>query len=749
MPPRRDRAVTPEVTASQPPPDQSHDGPPFRLDVLGAIDLVCPDGSLRRVLSQPKRFAVLVYLALESRQGFVRRDRVLSVFWPEHDQGRARTSLRQALRFLRTAMGEDVFERRGDEEVAIREGAIDCDVTRFERAIADRRLDRALDEYRGDFLAGFFVAGSSPELDQWLEDERGRLRQMALRAAVTLASQAESAGDVSEAARWARRAVAISPHDEAGQRLLIRLLDAGGDRAGALHAYAAFARRLDREMEAEPSRETQQLASRIRTESSPRSVPAAVSLTSAQTPARVVVPGATSIAVLPFVYDGPEDEQHLGPGLADEIREALESIPGLDVMSRLESIALGKGVRLGVRRDPLRADVVLTGRIERRGSRIILSARLAEVATGRELWADEYIRELNDLFAMEERLARAVVGALRISLAAGTSAQLVRQPTRDLEAYNLYLRGRYHWMRRPRETRKSLEYFERAIARDPLLARAHAGIADAYNTLGSWEAAEMPSWEAFPRAHAAAMQALALDPALAEAYTPLGYANMHYRWQWEEARHDLTRALALNPSYSHAHHWHSHYLMAQGCAAESLEASQRALEVDPLDLIINVHMAWHYWFAREYDEAVEQSMRTAELEPNNQWSPFFAGMGYTAVGNTGAAIAQHRLAVERAPGSPVMLGALGYSLAAGGERREASDVLKRLREIAERQSVASYEVAIVHGTLGDVDTMFDWLDRAYEERSAWLAYLAVDPRLDAVRDDERFRALMRAVRLCR
>jgi DNA-binding SARP family transcriptional activator/TolB-like protein/Flp pilus assembly protein TadD len=727
----------------------------MRLDVLGGIDLIGPEGSLRGVLAQPKRFALLVYLTLQSRRGFVRRDTILSVFWPEHEQTKARTSLRQALRFLRTALGDDAFDRRGDDEIAVREGAMDCDATRFERAIAERRFDDALDEYRGDFLAGFFVAGSGPELDQWLEDDRGHLRQLAMRAATTLTTQSENAGDVRGAARWARRAVAISPHDEAAQRSLIRLLDAGGDRAGALYAYETFAKRLEREMEATPTRETQQLVARIRSRVA-ASDPAGRSLTlnsgmpavappvtGAATPA-----GASRIVVIPFAYHGPEDERHLGHGLADEIRSALQSVPGLDVVSRLESMAFESvDPDRAVLRDRLRATVVLTGRLERHEGRLTLSARLRDVATGRDVWKDEYTREMSDLFAMQERLARAVVAALRISLAASSSTRLVRQPTRDLEAYNLYLRGRYHWMRRPRETRKSLEYFDRAIARDPLFALAHAGIADAYNTLGSWEAAEMPSWEAFPRAHAAAMQALALDPTLAEAHTALGYANIHYLWRWDDAREELERGLALNPSYSHAHHWHSHYLTARGCAAESLEASRRALEVDPLDLIINVHMAWHYWFAREYDEAVEQSVRAAELEPNNQWSPFFAGMGHAGAGKTGLAIEQHRLAVARSSESPVMLGALGYSLATGGERSEAEAILRRLHAVAESRSVSSYEIAVIHGALADRDAMFDWLDRAYEERSAWLAYLAVDPRLDGVRDDDRFRTLLRAVRL--
>ena len=740
--------------------------PPLRLTVLGPIDLLGPGGSLRAVLAQPKRFALLVHLALASGRGYVRRDTILGLFWPEHDQTRARTALRQALRFLRVALGEDAFDRRGDDEIAVRPASMSCDVTAFEDAIRAGRVEDALDIYRGDFLAGFFVGGGGAELDQWLDDERARLRQLAMKAAGTLAARAEKVGDMENAARWARRAVAIVPHDEGVQRTLIRLLDASGDQVGALYAYDVFARRLEREMEAKPARETQALAAAIRGRRGVSGTGSgAASATKPETPSARsglvgsaslavagagVSAGALSIAVLPFSYTGPEDEGHLGDALGDEIRDALRAVDGLAVASRLESAAFAAD-RLdpSARADRLHVRMVLSGAVDVTRETLVLSARLTDTADGREIWRDQFVRENVDLFAVQDRLVRAVVGALRISLAAGDAQRLVRRPTADLAAYNLYLRGRYHWRRRPRETRKGLEFFERAIARDPLFALAHAGVADVYNTLGSWEAADLPSWEAFPRAHAAAMKALEIDPALAEAHTPLAYANMHYRWDWNAAGREFRHALALDPSYSHAHHWHSHYLMAQGRVIESLDASQRALELDPLDVIINVHLAWHYWLARENDATVEQSARTAELEPNDPWPAFFAGMAEAARGDAGAAVAQHRLAVARCEGSPVMHAALGYSLAVAGEGHEAERILRALRGAGADKAVSSYEIAVIHGAIGRVDQAFDWLDRAYEERSAWLAYLAVDPRLDDLRRDERFSGLLRAVALDR
>jgi hypothetical protein len=347
----------------------------------------------------------------------------------------------------------------------------------------------------------------------------------------------------------------------------------------------------------------------------------------------------------------------------------------------------------------------------------------------------------------QERLARAIAGALRITLAAETTAPLVRRPTNDLSAYNLYLRGRYHWNRRPRETLKGLEFFERAIAIDPLFALAHAGIADVYNTLGSWEAAQLPSWDAFPKAHAAAMKALEIDPTLAEAHTPLAYAEVHYLWRWDEAEKTFRRALALDPSYVHAHHWHSHFLMAQGRTSESLDASRRALEIDPLDLIINVHLAWHYWLAREQDAAIDQQRERRSSRSEIPGRHFSQGsrMPRKAISRTRSRDIEKPFRSRVRARSCAPRSATATRLAVSDPR--PVEVVRGLEAIADTKPVSAYEIAVIHNALGDTDQAFQWLDRAYEERSAWLAYLAVDPRLDGLRRDERFVALLRGVGL--
>ncbi|HEX9106873.1 MAG TPA: tetratricopeptide repeat protein, partial [Longimicrobiales bacterium] len=286
-----------------------------------------------------------------------------------------------------------------------------------------------------------------------------------------------------------------------------------------------------------------------------------------------------------------------------------------------------------------------------------------------------------------------------------------------------------------------------AIARDPGFALAHAGVADAFNALGSWEAAALAPLDAFPRAHAAAVRALELNPQLAEAHTPLAYASMHYLWAWRQAEAQFQRAIALDPRYVHAHHWYSHYLMATRRVEESLAESRRALELEPVDIIINVHLAWHYWLAGLHEEAVEQCARTAELDPRDQWAPFFSGLALASHGDVSRAVEEHRKALELSGGNTVMLAGLGHTYAAAGDSAAARAIADRLaREHAPRH-VCAYELAVIHAALGERDQAFDWLDRAYVERSAWLPYLAVDPRNEPLRGDARFRTLLHAVGL--
>src|SRR5690242_18710589 len=232
----------------------------IRLHLLGALELAASDGrDLHPLVAQPKRLAVLAYLAARPAGEFVRRDTLLGVFWPELDQGAARRSLRQALHVIRTHLGTEALSTRGDDDVAVNPAAVVCDVPEFLAAVSESRLDEASDAYRGDLLAGFFLSGGPPAFDQWLETERERLRTLAARSVWSLADAAEQAGDRSAAANWARRAAALTADDELVLRRLIQLLLRVGDRAGALHAYDAFARRLARDFGEQPAAQTRAL----------------------------------------------------------------------------------------------------------------------------------------------------------------------------------------------------------------------------------------------------------------------------------------------------------------------------------------------------------------------------------------------------------------------------------------------------------------------------------------------------------
>jgi len=711
----------------------------FHLRSLGATDLRSSDGvEVRSVLAQPKRFALLTYLSVERERGFARRDAMATLLWPDLDDDHARGSLRQSVRFLRKALGAEVIESCGEESLTVQATCVSCDAVAFEHACANGDLAAALELYRGSFLDGFVLPGSAPAFEQWLQSRRAELRDHAVRAASTLAQREEVAGNAGAAIQCARRVVALAPHDEAAERRLIALLNRTGNRAGALEEYEAFERRLADDYNVEPSSETRALMRSVRA-SAPHSAERAAARSATTQRPPDGTPALSSVAVLPFVdaqREGGSD--YFTEGITDELIAVLSKVSGLHVASRSASFAPHPpGADLRAIGERLQVDAVVEGTVWRSGDRLRIGARLTSTADGIVFWAQTYDRDSADVFAVQDRIAQEVVRILRPN---ERPEQAVGR-TGDVEAYKLYLKGRHHFSKRPRETRKGLNYFEQAAARDPAFALAHAGIADAYNTLASWEAGMLPASDAAPRARAAAERALAIDPGLAEAHTALAYASTHFLWRWDEAERGFRRAIALNEHYVEAHHWFSHLLMARGRTAESLTESEHALALEPVSVVMNFHLAWHYWLAREYDACIEQSHRTLELDPHDQWPPFFLGVAYGHKGMFGAAISEHRKALARSNGSPVMLGALGYAYVVAGEAAAARDVLRQLEELSTQRHVSAYEIGVIHGALGDADLAFRWLERAFVERSAWLAYLNVEPRLDVLRSDPRFASL--------
>jgi len=456
-----------------------------------------------------------------------------------------------------------------------------------------------------------------------------------------------------------------------------------------------------------------------------------------------------SIGVLPFVNMSADPEnEYFCDGLAEELINALTKVENLYVVARTSAFSF-KGKEVDVREVGRRLNVanVLEGSVRKAGNRLRITAQLVSVEDGYHLWSERYDRELEDVFVIQDEITLAIVDKLKVKLLRGERAALLDRYRDDLEAYNRYLKGRYYWSQRPLGIRRAIEYFEQAIERDANYALAYAGLADCYNTLGSWENGAMTPSEAMPKAKAAADRALALDNMLAEAHTSLAYGIMHYDWDWPGTDARFQRAFDINPNYPTAHHWHSHYLTAMGRAEDSLVESKRFLELDPLDPFANAHLAWHYIFARQYDEAIEQCWKSNELFPNSFFSSFFFALAYEQKGMLDEASAEFEKVIKMSGNLTFAKAGLGHLYAISAEKAKAENVIAELDEISKTRYVPSYDIAVIHAGLGERDLAFAWLDKAYQEHSSWLAYLKVEPRLDDLRSDSRFEHLLRRVGL--
>jgi tetratricopeptide (TPR) repeat protein len=294
---------------------------------------------------------------------------------------------------------------------------------------------------------------------------------------------------------------------------------------------------------------------------------------------------------------------------------------------------------------------------------------------------------------------------------------------------------------------QALKCFQRALELDPNFAAAYAGIADVYATLGSWEAGVLPPTEALIAARNAAQKALAIDPHLAEAYTSLAYTAQHFEWNLAEAETLFRKAVDLNPSYTGARHWHSHCLIAAGRFDESLEESKKALDLDPVDLVLNFHLAWHYQMSRRADETIEYANRVIHMDAKLHWGHYFLASGYELQGRFGDAARSLREACTVSSGNPVMRAWYGHALAGAGDRHGALEIAREVLTIGETRGHFAYEAALIHARLGEMDEAFDLLNRARLQRSGWLSYLYVDPRLDVIRKDPRFSQFVAAVGL--
>jgi tetratricopeptide (TPR) repeat protein len=326
------------------------------------------------------------------------------------------------------------------------------------------------------------------------------------------------------------------------------------------------------------------------------------------------------------------------------------------------------------------------------------------------------------------------------------SAPRVRRHTSDIEAYNLYLKGRFHWNKRTRgELRTAIGYFEQAIARDPAYAIAYAGLADCHNVLGFY-GAEAPA-ATFPKAKLNAVKAIELDDTLAEAHTSLAFATLLYDWDWSSAEQAFLRALALNPDYSTAHHWYAEYLTFVGRVEEAMEVARNILSLDPLSPIIHTLVGWVHFYARDYDRAIEVLEGTLALDRDFVPALLWLGLSQERKGSFERAAATLQRAVDLEGEGPTVSSGLGRVLAVSGDGAGARVQLERLLERAARTYVPAYHIAALHAALGRTEEMLRCLEEALRQRDLWLLFLRIDPVWDSVREDAGFAEIVRRVGL--
>jgi serine/threonine protein kinase/Tfp pilus assembly protein PilF len=455
-----------------------------------------------------------------------------------------------------------------------------------------------------------------------------------------------------------------------------------------------------------------------------------------------------SIAVLPFTnLSADKEQEYFCDGMAEEIINALTQVEGLRVVARTSAFAF-KDKHEDIREigRKLNVEALLEGSVRKSGKHLRITAQLINVSDGYHLWSERFDRNMEDVFSIQDEISLAIVGELKGRLLGIEKSAVAGRHTKDVEAYDSYMQGRYFWNKRTEAGfQKGLECFQKAIEKDPAYALAYAGIADCYNLLG-WYGV-LPSKEAFTKAKAAAEMALEIDADLPEALTSLAFAVMSYDWDWEEAERNYKRALELNPRYATAHHWYAEYLVSMGRMDEAMMEAKRALEFDPLSLILIALRVMVLYLSLQYDEAVKQGKRILEMTTSFPAGHLWIGMAYTKKSMFDEAISEFQSAIALFGRSSLMQGALGYAYAASGKQEEAQKLLNELKQISEPTCVPWFHIAAIYVELGENDRAFEWLMRAYKEHDPWLVFLKVDPIWQDLHSDRRYIALLKKMGL--
>jgi TolB-like protein/Tfp pilus assembly protein PilF len=454
-----------------------------------------------------------------------------------------------------------------------------------------------------------------------------------------------------------------------------------------------------------------------------------------------------SIAVLPFdSLSEDKSNAYFAEGVQDEILTRLAKVADLKVISRTSTQHL-KSVPNDLPQIAKQLGVahVLEGSVQKANDQIRVNVQLINALTDTHLWAETFDRKLTDIFAVESEIAKTIADTLQAKLSGSEQRAIATRPTENTEAHQLYLKGRFFWNKRTaNDLKKSIEYFEQAIAADPNYALAYAGIADAYVWLPGYTAGTPR--DCYPKAKAAATKALQLDDTLAEAHTTLALAIWLYDFDASQAIREFQRAIELNPNYAIAHQQYgNNTLSALGRFDDAIGEGKRAVELDPLSLVINTDLGSDYYYARRYDEAIAQLHKTLEMDPGFYIAHLVLGQVLDAKGDRDAAIVECQNA-RALNDDPSVLGVLARVHGLSGNKMEAEKILDHLKKLSKERYVSAYSFALVYLGLGDKEEALRWLEQSYQHRAGSdIGFIRVDPLLDPLRGDPRFEALAEKV----
>jgi serine/threonine protein kinase/tetratricopeptide (TPR) repeat protein len=461
-----------------------------------------------------------------------------------------------------------------------------------------------------------------------------------------------------------------------------------------------------------------------------------------------------SVAVLPFVNDSNDpNAEYLSEGITESIIRSLSQLPNLKVMSR-SAVFRFKGPNV----DPqevgrsLNVGAVLAGRLVKQGDRLIIKTELIDVSDGSQLWGAEYNNNLSDIFAVQDQISRTISEKLRLQLTGEDVERLEKRYTKDAEAYELYLKGRYFWNKRGEVAlRNGIRYFQEAEQKDPTYALAYSGLADSYSLLSDIGAVR-PA-EEMPKARAAAQKAVDIDPTLAEAYTSRAFVKLAYDWDWPGAEADFKKALELNSKYATAHQWYASYLMQMGKFGPAKAEIEKAHQLDPLSPIINSNSGLYAYYEHRYDDAIQHYDKTLEMVPDFWVAKHYRGLAYAMKGMHEQAISDFRGLLD-SPGNgplkegsvesnPEVASSLGFAYAMAGRPQEAEAILKRLQKLTQQRYVSPRYIAIIHTALNNKEQAVASLNNAFESRHPGLVLIRIDPLFDRLRSDEGFKQLVK------